>query len=132
MDILSAICSAIASAEGFYSSDPTVLPRARNNPGDLRYARQIGASRPKGWKPRFKGDEPIAVFDTIEHGICALYRQVLLDAAEGMSLRESIFGWAPASDGNKPALYLSETMRRTGITDAEKKLWDYLVLERIP
>ena len=67
------ICSAIATQEGWFSLDPEVIPRRRNNPGDLLFRAQIGASAP-GWNKI--GVPPIATFSSSKLGMAALYRQV--------------------------------------------------------
>jgi hypothetical protein len=120
------LISAIARREGEFSSNPEAIPRARNNPLDLRFAGQVGATRP-GNSPKRGEPEPIARFDTLEHGIAAGYRQVWLDIARGMSLRELITAWAPPNE-NDTAAYLAQVQQWTGIEDADRPLLDRLVI----
>jgi len=99
------ICSAIATQEGFFSSDPEVIPRKQNNPGDLRYAGQLGAT---GWKI---APEPIATFSDLPHGVAALYRQVWQWVAMGLTLREMIARQDQATE----AVYLANVQEWTGL-----------------
>jgi len=113
------LASAIATHEGYFHSDPTVAPRRNNNPGNLDFAGQPGASK----AGRF------AKFERPEQGIAALYRQLLKRIAEGKTLAELIAQYAPPSENNT-SLYLSETTRRVGI-DPNVPLWTYLTIERL-
>ena len=103
------ICSAIATQEGWFSLDPEVIPRRRNNPGDLLFRGQIGASAP-GWNKI--GVPPIATFSSSKLGMAALYRQVWQFVAMGLTLREMIEGWAPPSE-NDTAAYLANVLEWT-------------------
>lgn len=105
------ICSAIATQEGWFNENPEVLPRQLNNPGDLRFAGQIGATAP-GWN---KIDlPPIATFPDSKHGMAALYRQVWRFVAEGLTLRQLIETWAPPSENNS-GQYLRNVQEWTGL-----------------
>ena len=103
------ICSAIATQERSFDLDPEVLPRKMNNPGDLRFAGQIGAT-PVAWQTL----PPIAQFVDSKHGITALYRQVWLFVAQGKTLRQIIETWAPPSENNTSA-YLANVLEWTGL-----------------
>lgn len=125
-DIIDRIFSAIAKQEGAFDPDPNVIPRRQNNPTDLRYAGQVGASRPPDWKP---GDpEPIAIFENLSYGITAGYRQIWLNVAQGNTLRMLIWTWAPPSQNNSAA-YLANVSRDAHIPDVDKVILEYLVLE---
>jgi hypothetical protein len=103
------IACAIATQEGWFDPSPTVTPRAKNNPGDLRYAGQIGTTIPLHFVPA-----PIATFDTPAHGIAALFRQVWLQAAGGQTLAQIIAQWAPPNENNTSA-YLQNVTAWTGL-----------------
>lgn len=123
LDLLT-LMSAIATAEGFWVDGS--VPQRNNNPGDLDFASQTGAVA----SGRF------AQFDSVGRGIAASLRQILKDIQSGATLRTLIYTWAPPSDGNATATYLAETMRRIQsasglVIDPDRKLWEYLVLEKI-
>lgn len=108
------ICSAIATQEGAFS--PGTTPSVRNNPGDIRFFGQVGATRPDGTSAGpIKPNEPIAFFKTKALGVTALYRQVWLMVAEGMTLRQLISAWAPEADDNNTTAYLSNVALWTGL-----------------
>ena len=120
------IFAAIARQEGFFG-EPHNLPIIRNNPLDLRYAGQVGASRPGGKAPSYGQPEPIAQFDTLAHGIIAGYRQIWADIARGCSLRSLISSWAPPKENNTTA-YLQNVIVWTGISDADTPLLERLTV----
>jgi hypothetical protein len=118
--MISKLCSAIATAEGWFHPDANVLPRRNNNPGNLR-ASPLERPKPGGY----------VQFRSPQEGIAALYQQVALHVLRGKSLREFITAWAPPSDGNDTENYIRETARRCGITDIDRPLMEYLGVERI-
>lgn len=80
-----------------------------NNPGNLNFAGQAGASleRPGG---RF------ARFETAFDGLRALSRQLVLYAGRGINSVEKIIStWAPASDNNNTAAYIQAVSQRLGV-----------------
>lgn len=80
-----------------------------NNPGNLNYAGQAGATleRPGG---RF------ARFETAFDGLRALSRQLMLYAGRGINSVEKIIStWAPASDNNNTAAYIQAVSRNLGV-----------------
>jgi hypothetical protein len=116
-------CS-LATAEGAFASGS--LPNSDGNPGDLRLAPWVAHPTIKGgfWRPA-----------SIEEGIAGLVHQIALDVARGWSLRQLVFSYAPPTDGNDSANYLSETGRRMGIdaADFDRPLWNFLApLVKIP
>ena len=98
------ICCAIATQEGWFSSNRNVLPIVNNNPGDLDYAGQLNAE-PNG---RF------AKFTSPQTGETALFRQVWAQVAEGQTLRQLINQWAPSTENNTSE-YLQNVMKWTGL-----------------
>lgn len=81
-----------------------------NNPGNLNFAGQSGASieSPGG---RF------AKFETSFDGLRALSRQLMLYAGRGINSVEKIIStWAPASDNNNTAAYIQAVSKRLGVS----------------
>lgn len=110
------LASAIATQEGFFAATETI-PKLRNNPGDLDYAGQIGATRPAVGSP----DPALAVFGSLLLGIAALYRQLWLQVAQGQTVRQIINQWDP---GNPT--YLANVLEWTSLPA------DTPVLELLP
>lgn len=80
-----------------------------NNPGNLNFAGQAGASleSPGG---RF------ARFETSFDGLRALSRQLMLYAGRGINSVEKIIStWAPASDNNNTSAYIQAVSQRLGV-----------------
>lgn len=115
------LASAIATAEGYFAADPNVIPRRLNNPGDLKFAGQLNAT---------KDETGFARFSSPQAGIVGLYRQILASMARGISLRQLITGWAPPNE-NDTSNYLAETIRRLGGIDPDVPLWDLIELRRL-
>ena len=119
-DLIFRLASAIATGEGFFVNGS--LPARDNNPGDLRAA---------PWLTNPSVAHGFWVARSLPEGIAGLYHQIALDVARGYTLRQLISAWAPHSDGNNTASYISETARRTGL-DPDTPLWNYLGIEAIP
>lgn len=80
-----------------------------NNPGNLNFAGQAGASleRPGGRFARFESS-----FD----GLRALSRQLMLYAGRGINSVDKIIStWAPPSDNNNTAAYIQAVSQRLGV-----------------
>jgi hypothetical protein len=89
----------------------SVLARGlrNNNPGNLNFAGQSGAHLEGGKGARF------AKFDTMQDGIAALARQLLLYKARGIdTIRSIVSKYAPAKDGNNESAYITDLIRATG------------------
>jgi len=114
------LACAIAREEGWLL--PGKTPTLRNNPGDLRYAGQIGASAP-GWN--YQPPAPIATFIDPAHGITALFRQIWLQVAEGQTVSQIIAQWAPPNE-NQTSVYAQNVLTWTGLPA------DVPVLELLP
>lgn len=103
------IASAITTEEGYY---PGSLSYQNNNPGNLVYAGQPGAS---------PGAGGFAAFQTLAQGEAALVNQITLDATRGTDvngnpitdLADLIASWAPPSE-NDTASYLANVVNATG------------------
>jgi len=101
---------------GFRDDDGSVedkkdAPRGirNNNPGNLNYARQNGATKEAGENGRF------AVFSSMRDGISALHRQIQLYLQRGVNTIDSIVNkYAPSSDGNNVQAYIQQLVGATG------------------
>jgi hypothetical protein len=106
---LDSISQAIQQQEGYY---PGSLAYVNNNPGNLIYAGQPGAS---------PGAGGFASFSDYQAGYTALQNQVQLDAVRGTdvngnpisTLSELISSWAPPSQ-NDTATYIANVSAQTG------------------
>jgi hypothetical protein len=98
------LASAIATQEGWFSSDPTVLPRVLNNPGDLDFADQLNAT----------ANGRCAEFPYASMGVTALFRQLWEQVAMGQTVRQIIAQWAPPNENNT-SVYLQNVLTWTGL-----------------
>ncbi|MCM6996545.1 hypothetical protein M8N42_02780 [Enterobacter asburiae] len=90
-----------------YKSAPRGI--RNNNPGNLNYAGQQGATMEGGEGGRF------AVFESMQHGVAALYKQLQLYFKRGINTLSSIVKtYAPASDNNNVDAYISALTKATG------------------
>ncbi len=111
---------AIATKEGWFSDG--TIPQIYNNPGDLRFAGQHGATRPR---PAVNGVEPIAAFPSKALGIAALYRDIWAKVVTGVTVRQLIAEFAPPNE-NDTSVYLQNALHWTGLPA------DVPVLELLP
>lgn len=123
-DPVGLLAHAIAAQEGYFVAGST--PAVRNNPGDLRFAGQLGAVTPSS-----NGPQPIATFRTRGHGIAALYRQVWKQVAEGQTVRQIIAQWAPPNE-NDTGHYLENVLHWTKLPADIPVLELLPPLERLP
>lgn len=90
-----------------YKSAPRGI--RNNNPGNLNYVGQTGATMEAGEGGRF------AVFESMQHGVAALYKQLQLYFKRGINTLSSIVKtYAPASDNNNVDAYISALTKATG------------------
>lgn len=83
---------------------PRLTNAQRNNPGNLRFAGQAGATNSGGF----------AAFPTLAAGIQAANRQLDLYASRGLNTIEKIVAkWAPANENNTPA-YIASLEKQLG------------------
>ena len=110
-DAVAALASAIQTQEGYY---PGSLAYQNNNPGNLVYAGQPGATQGAGGFARFS---------SYNAGLSALDNQITLDATRGTDINgnptttvsELLSSWAPASDPrNNTAAYIASVSAQTG------------------
>jgi len=80
------------------------LASVNNNPGNLRYAGQAGASQ---------GEGGFARFSTPQAGYAALHNQIALDGSRGLTLGQFISKYAPPTENNT-SLYLQQITARVG------------------
>ena len=79
----------IAKEEGF--GIPGAVPTTHNNPGDLRH----------GPHEQHPGDpDAVGTAETAADGWADLERQITLDVARGLTLRQFIYKFAPPSENN--------------------------------
>ncbi len=87
-----------------------------NNPGNLNFAGQTGATKEGGAGGRF------AVFSSMDQGIAALGRQLQLYSSRGIDTIQAIVQkYAPAADNNNVQAYVRALVKETGV-DAGSKL----------
>lgn len=80
-----------------------------NNPGNLNYAKQSGATKESGPNGRF------AVFNSMTEGVSALYKQIQLYFQRGTdTISEIVNKYAPASDNNNVMAYINSLVKATG------------------
>lgn len=98
------------------------LPRGvrNNNPGNLNYVGQDGATLESGSNARF------AKFSSMEEGVAALAKQLQRYASRGInSIRAIVNKYAPAGDGNNTAAYMQALSRAMGVgVDSQLNLGD--------
>ncbi len=96
----------IAKEEGFGRAG--VLPTVRHNPGDLRHSTH--SQHPGGMD---HGDDIGTIGNDVD-GWADLERQLQLDAGRGLTLEQAIYEWAPPSNQNDTARYLSDILAGFG------------------
>jgi hypothetical protein len=115
---VNALANAIQTQEGYY---PGSVAYTNNNPGNLVYAGQAGATA---------GPGGFAVFSSYAAGYQALQNQITLDASRGTDVNgnpvqtvgDLISSWAPASAGNDTASYISSVEQQTGFSASDNLL----------
>jgi len=114
---LNALAQAIQTQEGYY---PGTLAYTNNNPGNLVYAGQPGATQGAGG---------FAAFSSYAAGYQALQNQIQLDAARGTDVNgnpvttvgQLITSWAPPSQ-NDTAAYIASVTAQTGFSASDDLL----------
>lgn len=106
------IAQAIARYEGY---KPGTRSYRNNNPGNLRYAGQRGATGADG--------QGFAIFSDAGAGWNALQRQIELDAGRGHTLASFLSKYAPSHENNTSA-YLQTVAGWLGIRDPNTRLND--------
>lgn len=98
------IAAAIQTQEGYY---PGTLAYQNNNPGNLIYAGQAGAT---------PGAGGFASFPDYQTGLEALNNQIQLYAGRGLTIQGMMNVYAPAASGNNPTLYASNVATALGVS----------------
>lgn len=114
---LTALAQAIQTQEGYY---PGSVSYQNNNPGNLVYAGQTGAT---------PGVGGFAQFASYQDGYNALLAQINLDANRGTDVNgnptqtvgQLITSWAPPSQNNTPA-YIQSVTAQTGFNASDNLL----------
>lgn len=86
------------------------LAYVNNNPGNLRYVGQAGATQGEGGFARFSSPQA---------GYQALKNQISLDASRGLTLSQFINKYAPPIE-NATSVYLSQISSRLGVNPSTK------------
>ena len=98
------IAGAIQQQEGYY---PGSVAYQNNNPGNLIYAGQAGAT---------PGAGGFAQFGSYQDGLDALNNQIQLYASRGLTIQGMMNVYAPATQaGNTPTLYASNVAGALGV-----------------
>lgn len=85
-----------------------------NNPGNLEYRGQRGAAREAGNDSRF------AKFNSMQDGLAAMSRQLLLYGSRGVNSVAKIIGkWAPANE-NDTNSYIGDVSKQLGVNPNAK------------
>ena len=103
--VVSTIASTIQTQEGYY---PGSIAYTNNNPGNLVYAGQAGAT---------PGANGFAVFDSYADGEAALQNQIQLYASRGDTISQMMNIYAPATQaGNNPTAYAQTIANALGVS----------------
>lgn len=101
MTTLQDLAHAIFRQEGSQHADgswnSSALGYRLNNPGNLNYAGQAGATAVKLWDPVAGAYITYAKFQTLEQGVSATERQLALDARRGLTVGQRLRSWATAN-----------------------------------
>lgn len=105
---LSTVAATIQQIEGWA---PGTRSYRNNNPGNLMYAGQPGATG--------QDAQGFAIFDSYADGLTALDNQISLDASRGQTISQFTSIYAPASDGNNPTSYAQTIASATGLSPSD-------------
>ena len=102
---ISTIASTIQSVEGYY---PGSLAYKNNNPGNLIYVGQAGAT---------PGAGGFAAFPSYDAGYQALVNQIQNYSNQGLTINQMMAKYAPAGDGsNNPTAYAQTIANALGVS----------------
>lgn len=104
------VAEAIAHIEGWYSNKVGgTLGQRLNNPGNLTYAGQAGAT------PVKVGNYTFASWKTEQEGWNGLYNQINLDAGRGLDIESFVYKYAPPTDNNSET-YIEQLTSKLGLS----------------
>ena len=119
---LEIVARAIAHYEGFDVAGS--IPQRTNNPGDLMFVHQEGATcypvKGKDGKVR-----DYCQFGSLADGWAQLHAQIQRDASRDLTIAGWMAKYAPAEDANNPKSYAAFIAGKLGVT-VETKLRDAL------
>jgi hypothetical protein len=101
---INTVAQTIQQVEGYY---PGSVSYTNNNPGNLKYAGQPGATL---------GANGFAVFPNYDAGYQALLNQINLDASRGQTIAQFTSIYAPAADNNNPTSYAQTIANAAGLS----------------
>jgi hypothetical protein len=101
---INTVAQTIQQVEGYY---PGSVSYTNNNPGNLKYAGQAGATL---------GANGFAVFPSYDAGYQALVNQINLDASRGQTIAQFTSIYAPAADNNNPTSYAQTIANAAGLS----------------
>jgi hypothetical protein len=102
---ISTIASTIQTVEGYY---PGSLAYQNNNPGNLIYVGQAGAT---------EGAGGFAAFPSYDAGYQALVNQIQIYSNQGLTINQMMNKYAPAGDGsNNPTAYAQTIASALGVS----------------
>jgi hypothetical protein len=104
---INTVAATIQQVEGYY---PGSLAYRNNNPGNLMYVGQPGATQ---------GANGLAVFSSYDAGYQALLNQINLDASRGETISQFTAKYAPASAGNDPTSYANTIASAAGLSPSD-------------
>jgi hypothetical protein len=102
---LSTVANTIQTIEGWF---PGSVSYRNNNPGNLKFAGQAGATG--------ADSNGFAIFPDYQTGLAALDNQITLDASRGLTISAFTQKYAPASDSNDPTSYAAQIANASGLS----------------
>lgn len=108
MGDLSTVAATIQQIEGWF---PGSVSYRNNNPGNLKYAGQPGATG--------ADSNGFAIFPDYATGLQALDNQITLNASRGQTIAQFTSIYAPASDNNNPTSYAAQIASAAGLSPSD-------------
>jgi hypothetical protein len=105
MATITDLANSIATMEGWNVSGS--LAQRNNNPGNIRFVGQAGATL---------GEGGFAKFSSVNDGWNALSDLLNRRANQGMTLKSLFYSYAPPTDNNNTDAYISFVSKQTGVS----------------
>jgi len=117
------LARAIARQEGFLVRNSRA--QRNNNPGNIWDGTGKGKPR-RVWPSIPIDDKGFLIFPSPAQGIAYLLRQIAVNVAAGLTLREFVAKWAPPNENDTEAYvkFVSAFVK----VPADGKLWDYVMV----